>query len=180
MHVHQHVIKLEIRYKLLQKSSVGSVAKCIVCNTVSEHAMTQVISSFFQLNGALTMGTMDGANVEMCEEMGKENMFIFGMNVDEVEELKKKGYDANIYYDKNPELKQCIEQIRHGYFSPNMPGEFQDVVDVLMKWDRFFLLADYDDYIRCQDKAAETYMVRNIKIIQEVSRCPISDILELK
>lgn len=126
--------------------------------------MNLVIAFFFQLNGALTIGTMDGANVEMCEEMGKENMFIFGMNVDEVEELKKKGYDANVYYDKNPELKQCIEQIRHGYFSPNMPGEFQDVVDVLMKWDRFFLLADYDDYIRCQDKAAETYMVRNYLI----------------
>lgn len=104
---------------------------------------------------------MDGANVEMCEEMGKENMFIFGMNVDEVEELKKQGYNANVYYDRNPELKQCIEQIRHGYFSPNMPGEFNDIVDVLMKWDRFYLLADFDDYIKVQEKVNVTYMVRN-------------------
>ncbi|ODN04260.1 Glycogen phosphorylase [Orchesella cincta] len=112
----------------------------------------------FMLNGAMTIGTLDGANIEMMEEMGRDNIFIFGMNVDEVEALKKKGYDANIYYERNPELKQCIEQIRHGFFSPNMPGEFQDVVDVLLKWDRFLTLADFDDYIKCQDKVNETYM----------------------
>jgi len=112
----------------------------------------------FMLNGALTIGTMDGANVEMCEEMGKENMFIFGMNVDEVSALQKKGYDANVYYERNSELKQCVEQIRHGYFSPNCTGEFQDIVDVLLKWDRFYLFADFDDYIKAQDKVDETYM----------------------
>ncbi|XP_025204541.1 glycogen phosphorylase isoform X2 [Melanaphis sacchari] len=112
----------------------------------------------FMLNGALTIGTLDGANVEMAEEMGSENIFIFGMNVDEVELLKRKGYNAHSYYESIPELKQCVDQIQNGYFSPNNHDEFKDIVDVLLKWDRFFLLADYQDYIRAQDKVNETYM----------------------
>lgn len=91
----------------------------------------------FQLNGALTIGTLDGANVEMAEEMGNENMFIFGMTVEEVEKLKKAGYDASKYYNKNPELKLCIDQIQTGYFSRSKPDEFQDIADVLLKWDRY-------------------------------------------
>ncbi|XP_060853105.1 glycogen phosphorylase isoform X1 [Rhopalosiphum padi] len=112
----------------------------------------------FMLNGALTIGTLDGANVEMAEEMGSENIFIFGMNVDEVELLKRKGYNAHTYYESIPELKQCVDQIQNGFFSPNNHDEFKDIVDVLLKWDRFFLLADYQDYIKAQDKVNETYM----------------------
>lgn len=92
---------------------------------------------YFQLNGALTIGTLDGANVEMAEEMGSENIFIFGMNVDEVELLKRKGYNAHTYYESIPELKQCVDQIQNGFFSPNNPDEFKDIVDVLLKWDRY-------------------------------------------
>ena len=88
------------------------------------------------MNGALTIGTMDGANVEMAEEMGEENIFIFGMRVDEVEALKKKGYNAMIYYQKNEELKEVIDMIRDGYFSPHNPSEFKDIVDVLLNYDR--------------------------------------------
>lgn len=91
----------------------------------------------FQLNGALTIGTLDGANVEMAEEMGDENIFIFGMTVDEVELLKRKGYNAHTYYESIPELKQCVDQIQNGYFSPNNHDEFKDIVDVLLKWDRY-------------------------------------------
>lgn len=118
-----------------------------------------ICNFLFQLNGALTIGTLDGANVEMMEEMGRENIFIFGMTEGEVEALKKSGYNAQDYYNRNPELKQCIDQIQSGFFSPQNPNEFQHVVDVLLKWDRFFLLADYDDYIKAQDKVNETYMV---------------------
>lgn len=89
------------------------------------------------MNGALTIGTLDGANVEMAEEMGPENMFIFGMTVDEVELLKRKGYNAYSYYESIPELKQCVDQIQNGYFSPSNPDEFKDIVDVLLKWDRY-------------------------------------------
>nr|ASZ80181.1 glycogen phosphorylase [Harmonia axyridis] len=111
----------------------------------------------FQLNGALTIGTLDGANVEMAEEMGMDNIFIFGMKVDEVEELKKKGYNANDYYSSNPELKQVVDQIKNGFFSPENPNEFQDLTDILLKWDRFFLLADYEAYIKKQEEVSEVY-----------------------
>nr|QDL52665.2 glycogen phosphorylase [Aphidius gifuensis] len=111
----------------------------------------------FMLNGALTIGTLDGANVEMAEEMGHENIFIFGMTVDQVEELQKRGYNAWDYYNKLSEAKQCIDQITGGFFSPNNPHEFQDIGDVLMKWDRFLLLADYEDYMKTQDRVSEVY-----------------------
>lgn len=73
----------------------------------------------------------------MAEEMGPENMFIFGMTVDEVELLKRKGYNAYTYYESIPALKQCVDQIQNGYFSPNNPDEFKDIVDILLKWDRY-------------------------------------------
>ncbi|PSN48072.1 Glycogen phosphorylase [Blattella germanica] len=111
----------------------------------------------FQLNGALTIGTLDGANVEMAEEMGRENIFIFGMTVDEVEALKRRGYNAYDYYNRNPEIKQCVDQIQNGFFSPGNPDEFRDVADVLLKYDRFFLLADFDAYIKSQEKVSEVY-----------------------
>jgi len=111
----------------------------------------------FMLNGALTIGTMDGANIEMMEEMGRENIFIFGMLVDEVEELKRKGYNAHDYYNKLPELKQCIDQISNGFFSPHNPDEFKDLTNILLNHDRFYLFADFEDYIKCQDKVSATY-----------------------
>lgn len=112
-----------------------------------------------QLNGSLTIGTLDGANVEMAEEMGRENIFIFGMTVEDVEQLKNSGYNAYDYYNKNPEIKLCVDQIQNGFFSPGNPDEFKDVADVLLKHDRFYLLADFDSYIKCQDKVGEVYQV---------------------
>ncbi|XP_055339738.1 glycogen phosphorylase-like [Paramacrobiotus metropolitanus] len=111
----------------------------------------------FQLNGAMTIGTLDGANVEMREEMGVENFFLFGMTVDEVAALWRRGYNPYEYYNRNPELKLAIDQIRSGYFSPNRPELFHDVVDVLLKYDRFCTLADYDDYMKCQERVNEAY-----------------------
>merc|ERR1719412_1642627 len=82
----------------------------------------------FMLNGALTIGTMDGANVEMAEEMGEENMFIFGLDVEGVDALKAAGYDAKKYYNANPELARIIDQIRDGAFSPDdRKDEFEDL-----------------------------------------------------
>ncbi|XP_035693357.1 glycogen phosphorylase, muscle form-like isoform X1 [Branchiostoma floridae] len=111
----------------------------------------------FMLNGALTIGTLDGANVEMAEEMGRDNIFIFGMTVDEVDELVKKGYKPREYYEKNEELRQALDMIRGGFFSPEKPDLFHDVVDALLNHDRFCLLADYEAYIKCQDEVSALY-----------------------
>nr|XP_060614451.1 glycogen phosphorylase, muscle form [Anolis sagrei ordinatus] len=111
----------------------------------------------FMLNGALTIGTMDGANVEMAEEAGEENFFIFGMRVEDVDELDRKGYCAKDYYDHLPELKQAIDQMSSGFFSPKQPDLFKDIVNMLMYHDRFKVFADYDAYIKCQEKVSALY-----------------------
>jgi len=111
----------------------------------------------FMLNGGLTIGTLDGANVEMAEEMGNENIFIFGMTVDDVEVVQAKGYNAYDYYNASPELKQVIDMIRDGFFTPGNESEFKDVVDLLMHNDRFLTLADYKSYVAAQDEVSATY-----------------------
>ncbi|XP_069625079.1 glycogen phosphorylase, brain form [Ranitomeya imitator] len=112
----------------------------------------------FMLNGALTIGTMDGANVEMAEEAGEDNLFIFGMRVEDVDAMDKKGYNAKDYYDRIPELREVINQIRDGRFSPGEPDLFKDVVNMLMHHDRFKVFADYEAYIKCQEKVDQLYM----------------------
>jgi len=111
----------------------------------------------FMLNGGLTIGTLDGANVEMAEEMGMDNIFIFGMTVEEVEALQARGYDALTYYNSNPELKQVIDMIQAGFFSNGNKDTFKNVTDMLLHHDRFLTLADYASYIAAQEKVSETY-----------------------
>ncbi|CAL8094161.1 unnamed protein product [Calicophoron daubneyi] len=111
----------------------------------------------FMLNGALTIGTMDGANVEMCEEVGRENMFIFGLTVDEVKALKSHGYQPKDYIQKNSYLRQALEQIRDGFFSPEDPSLFEDIYNSIANEDRYFLCADYGDYMRAQHDVDITF-----------------------
>lgn len=121
----------------------------------------------FMMNGALTIGTMDGANVEMCEEMGRENMFVFGMLEDDVEALRQAGYNAWDYYNRLPELKQVIDQISSGFFSSGNPDVFKDVINVLMNHDRFFTLADYEAYIKCQEDVNAVYSVSCLSFLRK-------------
>ncbi|XP_072246557.1 glycogen phosphorylase, brain form [Leuresthes tenuis] len=111
----------------------------------------------FMVNGALTIGTMDGATVEMAEEAGEENLFIFGMRVTDVEELDRKGYNATEYYNCLPELKLAVDQIQAGFFSPAEPDLFRDLTEMLMKHDRFKVFADYEAYVKCQERVSELY-----------------------
>uniref|UniRef100_A0A8B9R782 Alpha-1,4 glucan phosphorylase n=1 Tax=Astyanax mexicanus TaxID=7994 RepID=A0A8B9R782_ASTMX len=111
----------------------------------------------FMLNGALTIGTMDGANVEMAEEAGEGNLFIFGMRVEDVEAMDKKGYNASEYYNRIPELKQAMDQIAGGFFSPKQPDLFKDIVLQHLILRRFKVFADYEDYIKCQEKVSALY-----------------------
>lgn len=113
----------------------------------------------FALNGALTIGTLDGANIEMLEEVGRDNIFIFGLNAEEVNELKTRGYSPLDHYYRNQELKQALDMIAGGAFSPREPGLFRPVVDSLLhQGDQYLLLADYPSYIACQEKVSELYL----------------------
>jgi starch phosphorylase len=110
------------------------------------------------LNGALTIGTLDGANIEIREEVGAENFFLFGLTTDEVTALRQQGYDPLSFYQGNAELRQSLDMIASGYFCPDEPGRYQDVADSLLKHgDHFLLLADYASYVACQDKVDELY-----------------------
>ena len=113
------------------------------------------------LNGALTIGTLDGANIEIRDEVGAENFFLFGMTADEVEQTHRKGYRPMDHYRNDPELKQALDMLASGYFCPDEVGRYQGVVDALLKQgDSYMLLADYASYIACQDRVGELYRDR--------------------
>jgi glycogen phosphorylase len=113
----------------------------------------------FALNGALTIGTLDGANVEMRDSVGAENFFIFGNTTEEVESIRIHGYQPRQIYEQNAELKHVLDQIRDGEFSPDDKGRFHAIYDVLVNWgDHYLLLADYASYIATQEKVDELYL----------------------
>ena len=112
----------------------------------------------FALNGAITTGTLDGANIEIRERVGAENFFLFGLTAEEVFDLKAKGYRPLFYYQRHPELKQAIDRLASGYFSPTDPNLFKPIVDSLFYHDEFLLLADYASYLDCQERAEQTYL----------------------
>jgi len=114
----------------------------------------------FTLNGALTVGTLDGANVEIREEVGEENFFLFGHTAEELVEIRST-YNPRKYYEENKELKQVIDQIQNGFFSPGSPQLFHPITDSLLRHDPYFVLADYASYIECQEQVNETYRDRN-------------------
>jgi starch phosphorylase len=112
----------------------------------------------FALNGALTIGTMDGANIEIRREVGEDNIFIFGLTADEVAATAA-GYDPLQHYRENEELRRALDMIRDGAFSHGEPGLFAPLVDSLLEGgDRYRLLADYASYVECQSRVAETYL----------------------
>jgi starch phosphorylase len=111
----------------------------------------------FSMNGALTIGTLDGANVEIREEVGPENFFLFGLTAQEVIDLKANGHTPRSFYESNSSLKEAIDQIRSGYFSHGKDDLFVPLVDNLLDHDPFLLLADYQSYIDCQDQVSAAY-----------------------
>ncbi|KAG8126689.1 putative Alpha-14 glucan phosphorylase protein [Naja naja] len=154
----------KLKVIFLENYRVSLAEKVIPATDLSEQISTAGTEASgtgnmkFMLNGALTIGTMDGANVEMAEEAGEENLFIFGMRVPDVEELDRRGYHAQEYYNKLPELKQAMDQIKSGFFSPQQPDLFKDLVNMLFHHDRFKVFADYEAYVKCQDSVSKLYM----------------------
>jgi starch phosphorylase len=111
----------------------------------------------FSMNGALTIGTLDGANVEIREEVGAENFFLFGLTANEVQDLIAKGYQPRSYYESNADLREAIDQIGSGYFSRGDAELFRPLMDNLLNHDPFLLLADYQSYVECQDRVSAAY-----------------------
>ncbi|SEF25934.1 glycogen/starch/alpha-glucan phosphorylase [Variovorax sp. NFACC27] len=112
----------------------------------------------FALNGALTIGTLDGANVEMRESVGPENIFIFGNTTPEVADIRARGYQPREIYEENAELKRVLDAIRDGEFSPGEPSRYQGIYDALVNWgDHYLLLADYASYVAKQAEVDALY-----------------------
>jgi starch phosphorylase len=109
------------------------------------------------LNGALTIGTLDGANIEIKNEVGDDNIFIFGLTTEGVANLRDKGYRSLDYYESNPELREVINMIASGYFSPDEADRYQSIVDILLGSDHYLLLADYASYVAAQDAVDVAY-----------------------
>ena len=115
----------------------------------------------FAMNGAMTIGTLDGANIEIRQEVGAENFFLFGLTAEEVYALKAKGYNPREYYNSNTELKKVIDRIASGYFSHHDTKLFQPIVDSLLDRDQYVLLADYQAYVDCQERVSKAYQDQN-------------------
>lgn len=111
----------------------------------------------FAMNGALTIGTLDGANVEMKDNIGEENMFLFGLHADEVAATKAAGYDARPIYYGDRGLRGTLDAISHGQFSPEDPGRFASFIARLLEDDTFLVLADFRSYCACQAVVEEAY-----------------------
>jgi starch phosphorylase len=111
----------------------------------------------FAMNGAITIGTLDGANIEIRDQVGHDNFFQFGLNAAEVLDLKNNGYRPRSYYEAEPQLQEAFDQISSGFFCPDHPDLFKPLVDALLAHDRFMLLADWRSYVDCQERVSQAY-----------------------
>jgi len=168
----------KLRVVFLPNYRVSLAEKIFPAAEVSEQISTAGMEASgtgnmkFALNGALTVGTLDGANIEIMEEVGKENIFIFGLTADEVMALRPH-YNPMEYYEKDPILKQAITMINTGFFSPEVPGMFNSLIDLLLHDDRYMVLADFEAYRRCQEQVDRVYCDRDAwtkKAILNVAR----------
>jgi starch phosphorylase len=111
----------------------------------------------FMMNGALTIGTLDGANVEIREEVGDENFFLFGLTAEQVERVRREGYRPEDYVNGNPELREALALIAEGHFSRGDRDMFRPLVENLLRVDPFLVLADYADYVACQERVSAAW-----------------------
>ncbi|MBN2078310.1 MAG: glycogen/starch/alpha-glucan phosphorylase [Spirochaetes bacterium] len=157
-----------LKVVFLRNYCVSSAEKIIPAADLSEQISTAGFEASgtgnmkFAMNGAVTIGTMDGANVEIREEVGDENIFIFGLSAGEVVKMKSSGYDPGHFYRMNQELRQAIDLIAAGRFSPERPDLFLPIVDSLLAGgDQYMLMADYGPYTEAQDRADIAYRDRD-------------------
>ena len=153
-----------LKVVFLPNYSVSQAEKIIPGTDLSEQISTAGMEASgtgnmkFALNGALTIGTLDGANIEIMEEVGSENIFIFGLDTKEVERLRAEGYNPHKYYRNDPELKKTLDMIETGYFTPNNPDLFKPILDSLLnRGDYYLVLADYHQFVLAQEEVSLVY-----------------------
>ena len=156
-------IREKLQFLFLENYNVSLAEKLIPATDVSQHISTAGTEASgtgnmkFSLNGALLLGTFDGANLEIAEEVGRENIFLFGQQTEEIQELRKQGYDPQTYSQQQPELLEAMEMIRSGYFNPQEPDLYEDLYLSLMHDDHYLLFADYQSYLDCQQRVEMAY-----------------------
>ena len=157
------ICKGKLKMVFLENYRVSFAEKIIPAADLSEQISTAGTEASgtgnmkFALNGALTIGTLDGANVEMKEEVGDDNIFIFGLTVEEVTDLLAKGYRPRDFYEHDDDLRRVIDLIASGFFSPDRPDLFKHIADKLLTNDNYLLCADFRSYVDMQKKVAEEY-----------------------
>jgi starch phosphorylase len=154
----------KLRVVFLPNYCVSQAEKIVTAADLSEQISTAGFEASgtgnmkMSLNGALTIGTLDGANVEIMEEVGRENIFIFGLTADEVAETRQVGHDTWSYYHGNDELRQVLDMISGGFFSPEDPQLFKQIVDPLLyNGDFYLLLADYAAFVAAQEDVGRAF-----------------------
>jgi starch phosphorylase len=128
----------------------------------------------FALNGALTIGTLDGANVEIADFVGEDHMFIFGLTSAEVAKRRAEGYNPRAEYERSPRLKRVVDFVASGMLSPDQPGKFRPLIEGLLQHDPFFVLADFDAYVAAQARVDAAYRdpeAWTTSAILNVARC---------
>jgi len=154
----------KLRVYFLPNYCVSQAEKIIPAADLSEQISTAGMEASgtgnmkMSLNGALTIGTLDGANVEIMEAVGKENFFIFGLTAEEIVKKRQNSYNPKYYYWNQPELRKAIDMIAAGFFSPKEPHIFAPIVQSLLEnGDYYMLLADYTPYIAAQEAVAKLF-----------------------
>lgn len=164
-----------LKVVFLKNYSVSLAEKIIPAADLSEQISTAGTEASgtgnmkLALNGAITIGTMDGANIEIAEEVGRENMFIFGHTEPQINEMRQQGYNPRAYYEINSGLRRALDMIRDDYFNQNERGIFRPIFDSLINGgDRYFLLADYESYCKAQKEAAALFENREKWITRSI------------
>ncbi len=157
-----------IKVVFLPNYNVSLAEKIIPAADISEQISTAGTEASgtgcmkLALNGALTVCTLDGANIEMIEEIGDGNIFVFGLQAGEVADLRAKGYNPYSYYLSNPELAGSVDMIANGFFTPWRGDRFHCLAKDLLENDRYMVLADYAAYVRCQEMVSSVYLDRDV------------------
>jgi glycogen phosphorylase len=161
---HDKNVNDKIRLIFLENYRVSLAERIFPASDLSEQISTAGTEASgtgnmkFMMNGALTIGTLDGANIEIAQETGEENIFIFGLKVLEVEALKQKGYQPRQYIEQSPMLKEIFKLITSGFFSPQDAELFSPIVQSLTYHDPFLICADFESYCQTQDRVSRLYL----------------------